>query len=640
MKYLFLALAALASAGRAALAEPGPYGVCAHVSRPGECETRGDVFRLMKAAGIDWCRTDFDWKYVEPQEGRWTFEHLDGLLDDAARHGVTILPILDYEVPWVPVPWRDDMSLGRWRDYVRRVVSHCRGRCPVWEVWNEQNMPPVGSHPVPSPEDYVKLLKAACEEIRAVDPRARVAVGGYAGVPLSYIEGVYKAGGRPFFDIMNVHPYQWTDRAEGQFEDEFMRLRALMARYGDTGKPVWATEIGLMPAETTMRVRGLLKSTLELVDARKPWRILVTERSKTHIDVLWTVLAKEPLPQGATLRSCTFEQLEAQLAAGGVDAVVFPFSEEYPADALDAVHAFVKAGGTVVDFGGMPMFKPVYWKKTGGPTVGGSMSAKADRLRFRFDDEYFYSDPRIPLRYDAVETALFASRPHGGVPPFNVKRMRSWGEARSIRPVGLRAADSFRPLMTCTTNGYTCTPIAWIKYDSDLKGNLLLSGYREKIVARTDELWQGKGCARQLNQAYAMGYEKLFWYEFQTYSGFGIVRRGTFEPRPAFNAYRTFVEMRPAGSVRMEGAWRFASDDVYCPVWLRPDGARAGAAWSVSGKGMAPAVARGARLYVDWKGVPLPALPDPLPDTPVYFVHRAPGQDGGKTGPNGLPPSP
>ena len=138
------------------------YGVCAHISRPGEFETRIEEMARMKEVGIGWCRTDFDWKYVEPRQGEWTFGHLDQLMDDADRIGVRILPILDYEVPWAYHPWADE-HIGRWREYVRSVVSRYRGRCPVWEVWNEQNCGQGAKHPFPSPNEYVALLKAAYE---------------------------------------------------------------------------------------------------------------------------------------------------------------------------------------------------------------------------------------------------------------------------------------------------------------------------------------------------------------------------------------------------------------------------------------------------------------------------------------------
>jgi len=142
------------------------------------------------------------------------------------------------------------------------------------------------------------------------------------------------------------------------------------------------------------------------------------------------------------------------------------------------------------------------------------------------------------------------------------------------------------------------------------------------VVPRSDD-WQGKGCARQLNQAYAMGYEKLFWYEFQQCSNFGIVRRKTFEPRQACLAYKAFIAARPSGSVRDGAEWMDADGDICRPAWTRPDGRKAGAVWSMSGKGRPPSCALGAAEYRDWLGRPLASLPDPLPDTPVYYIRAA-----------------
>ena len=42
------------------------------------------------------------------------------------------------------------------------------------------------------------VLRAAYEEIKAVDPSAKVAIGGTAGLALDYLDGVYKAGGKVF----------------------------------------------------------------------------------------------------------------------------------------------------------------------------------------------------------------------------------------------------------------------------------------------------------------------------------------------------------------------------------------------------------------------------------------------------------
>lgn len=54
---------------------------------------------------------------------------------------------------------------------------------------------------------------------------------------------------------------------------------------------------------------------------------------------------KTTLPNSAILHSA--------LADGALDAVVYPFSEAFPLETLEAVREFVANGGTLVDFGGV-----------------------------------------------------------------------------------------------------------------------------------------------------------------------------------------------------------------------------------------------------------------------------------------------
>ena len=181
-----------------------PYGVCAHVSR-GELDIAPQEFKRMHEADINWVRTDFDWHGVEPKQGAWDFSRLDKLIPLAKQANVSILPILDYDVPWATPAWRHPDA---WGGYVRRIVSRYAKDLRYWEVWNEQN----GSgfwRDRPSGANYVPLLKRAYEEIKKIDPELTVLYGGTAGVPLGYIEDSLKAGAGAYFDVMNIHPYHW-----------------------------------------------------------------------------------------------------------------------------------------------------------------------------------------------------------------------------------------------------------------------------------------------------------------------------------------------------------------------------------------------------------------------------------------------
>lgn len=218
-----------------------PYAVCAHISRGGEHQTAREELKLMHKAGIRWVRTDFDWSGVEPRRGVWRFDHLDQTVAWAEAAGVRILPILDYDVSWARPAHQ---HLDQWLEYVRRVVTRYKGRLRYWEVWNEPNLEGFWRDK-PNPADYAKLLKATYQAIKQIDPELVVVFGGVSGIPWSYLEGAYAAGGKASFDVMNVHPYRYPSPPEERpLYDDLVRLRRLMDKQGDAGKPIWITEIG------------------------------------------------------------------------------------------------------------------------------------------------------------------------------------------------------------------------------------------------------------------------------------------------------------------------------------------------------------------------------------------------------------
>lgn len=225
----------------AAAAPSSPYGVCAHLPRGDEYPTAREELELMRKAGIGWARADFSWSGVEPRRGQWHFEHLDQVVEWADAAGVRILPILDYDVEWAR-PAHAHLDL--WCEYVRRVVERYKDRIRYWEVWNEPNLEMFWKDK-PDAANYVKLLKASHETIKRIDPELKVLLGGTAGIPWDYLKRIYAAGGKPLFDVMNVHPYRYPATPEQRpLLDDIQRLRRLMAGHGDAEKPIWFTEIG------------------------------------------------------------------------------------------------------------------------------------------------------------------------------------------------------------------------------------------------------------------------------------------------------------------------------------------------------------------------------------------------------------
>ncbi len=145
-------------------------------------------------------------------------------------------------------------------DIVRQVAAHYAPRgVHVYEIWNEPNLAyfwPSG----PNPAEYVKMLRAGYTAVKQADPASTVLLGGLSKSDFVYLEGVYRAGGRDYFDAVAVHPYtygvdptvSWNGVNAGEDPTRISKnafpaikeIRRSMEAFGDSAKKVWITEFG------------------------------------------------------------------------------------------------------------------------------------------------------------------------------------------------------------------------------------------------------------------------------------------------------------------------------------------------------------------------------------------------------------
>lgn len=561
-----------AAASAAVVAAENPYGACAHVTR-GEPPAR--TCAMMRIAGMGWVRSDFDWRGIETKKGEWNFANFDRVVAECEAEGVRLLPILGYSVPWAH-PAHE--HLDAWGEYVRRVVTRYGRRLPVVEVWNEENI--TNFWKSPNPTNYVALLRRTYETAKRAEPEVRVAFGGTAGVPLGFIEEVYKLGGAKWFDIMNIHPYSHPGRPEGSMDAQIEKLRRVMAKYGDAKKPLWITEVGWPTHRQGIGQGEVMLAGLKAArpDA-KTWRtVYVPARADVEGDVDDSARLHllDVLPSGSSVEVCRSAELAARLAKGDVDAVVYPFNEDYAADSVDAVFEFVKAGGVLVELGGMPMWYA--WRAAPDGTMRRDDKAKTwdDRRRLRIAETAFWIDKRYPESMSVRPVAA------SGI------KAKSFSATRFFTDCLLKEGDRFVSILSAPTNGIDAVAAAVYKFNSDMKGAVVVSGVMGGGHGTSSEARQAKMVARALGIAFAEGVKKFFWYEFRQpdvnpydpESYFGMVH-DNFAPKPAYGAYMTFVAARPAGSVQKGGAWRSADGNVYFPQWTRPDKRQAGMVWTV-----------------------------------------------------------
>ena len=118
----------------------------------------------------------------------------------------------------------------------REVMEHVRGRVRYIELFNEPNFQF-------KPEEYVARAKPVYDAIKAVDPSVQVLGPAVCGISLSWHEAFYQAGGKATCDILSVHDYEGHESISPEhWTWKLGALRALMAKYGDAGKPIWQTE--------------------------------------------------------------------------------------------------------------------------------------------------------------------------------------------------------------------------------------------------------------------------------------------------------------------------------------------------------------------------------------------------------------
>ena len=624
-KTLLMAAFAAALSTSAAAEVVYPYGVCAHVTRSerGAHHLKGTL-DAMEMAGIRYVRSDFDSWAILKKDGSFDFSNYDKLLDELDARGVKLLPILyGYE------GGRPPADMERYKAYLRTIISHYGRRMPVVEIWNEANLN--GFFKGADPVLYAKTLQAAYEVVKSVDPEIRVVFTGTAGVPLAYIRKVFEAGAAKSFDVMNVHPYSHPAQPEGSMDVQTEKLRALMTEFGCGDKPIWFSEIGWPTHSVKVMFSSILLAGLKTArPEQKTWNVVLADlkASGAEPDQNLADELRDILPSGSQVRACTQKETCRLLAESGVDAVVYPFDESFPADTLVAVNEFIRKGGVLVDFGGMPCY---FGRRGSEPVAGMQHGGATGRFPFGFrawwwDKAGTYPEEAPTFATEAGLAAGVKQEPTG----FPAKRF--------LAPDRIGKESEWIPLVAGkTTNGVDLVSAAVVRYHGERTGAAVLCSLfpSHGVTGTNNEENQAKFTTRGLAIAFAEGIEAYFPYNLRSFEEdpyysehhFGLMH-ADFTPKPAYAAYGAFTRMRPAGAVQKPGAWHDKDRRFFHPQWTRPDGKMAGLVWCVAGSSMRHLKFTGGKpTFYNYAGRKI-AVRDvgggvysvSVNDSPIYFV--------------------
>lgn len=223
------------------------------------------VAETLRESGFRYVRQHISWRQVEQSQGQFDWAAYDVIVDQLARQEVSIVAVVHEAPEWargdVPsgvsdAPPRDAATFGA---FVEALTARYGDRVPYVQLWEAPNDPVYWGAQGAPPESFLPVLAAGFNAANAGFPEVKVMLpelaidpdGAGAQSDLSFLEGLYDAGGSAFFDIVAVRldggQLSPEDRRVDGDRINFSRailFRELLFRADDATTPIWATSFG------------------------------------------------------------------------------------------------------------------------------------------------------------------------------------------------------------------------------------------------------------------------------------------------------------------------------------------------------------------------------------------------------------
>lgn len=203
---------------------------------------------LGKAGGVSW-------PFVEPSKGNFHWQGLDKWVATAQSHGVSFYWVNALIPAWAasdpsdcdtrqPVPRCRSMvrNIQDWDDFITALATRYKGKL-IYQLWNE---PDSRGTFTGTPADLATLSNHMYRIIRSIDPQALILTPS-THPNVDYLDRYFAQAGPTGVDVVVYH-YHLTNygRQKGGTPEDLVGLvnnmKAVMAKYGLSGKPLWQSE--------------------------------------------------------------------------------------------------------------------------------------------------------------------------------------------------------------------------------------------------------------------------------------------------------------------------------------------------------------------------------------------------------------
>ena len=158
---------------------------------------------------------------LHPAKG---LDKLDADLQSAQTSGATVIVQLTDK--------KDDFT----PDKIAPIITRFKGRVAWYELFNEPNF-------TWSAQEFSERAKTIITVIRSIDPNAKIMGPSFVNLDLNGVKTWYESGAGNLVDALALHDYEGHESISPEhWRWKFAQLRAIMAQYGDSDKPIWQTE--------------------------------------------------------------------------------------------------------------------------------------------------------------------------------------------------------------------------------------------------------------------------------------------------------------------------------------------------------------------------------------------------------------
>jgi len=225
-------------------------------------------FPTVPFGGVRLWDTNTTWAQVETSPGTYNWAELDAWLRSVNSHGKDAMYTFGRVPTWASMrpteacpyfvadpgcaapPADVDSGNNMWKAFVTQLVKHSLSSSELhiayYEMWNE---PDLKRNWTGTPAQLVTMAKDAYAIIHALDPNAKLVGPGASTANqygVHYLPDYYAAGGANAQDIVGLHAYLYNGSSfatsPAGITTSISQLKALMAKYNISSKPIWFTE--------------------------------------------------------------------------------------------------------------------------------------------------------------------------------------------------------------------------------------------------------------------------------------------------------------------------------------------------------------------------------------------------------------